>query len=159
MKELPLVAVAGLMTFFGLWLVLRPRTLFNLKTVRETYHPKLLSSPSFRLQMRVMGALFTLFGFLMLAGVGRQIAPAIFPRSFEGNVHVALLVIFFAVWFGTIGAWILKKLRLIPDLKERYDSVSGERDAVREQTETRWIFGSVVAILLLSFVISIVTSP
>ncbi len=157
MGAVPFVAAGLLIIIFGMVLVLRPSVYLNLRHVRDTYNPKLLSSPYFRVQMRGLGLVFSLFGFVFAASIIQKIAVAPYLLSLEQTLYAALMVVFFALWVGAVLTWILEKVRLIkPSLKERYDSVTPEQDTIRQHKEAvafasilgAVLFASVLAVLL-----------
>lgn len=153
MAELPFVATGLLITAVGVALALYPSLYLNLRSVREIYNPKLLSSPYFRVQMRALGLVFSLFGLVFTASAIQKFAAPYLP-SLERTLYAALMVIFFAVWVGGLLIWILEKLKVIrPSLKERYDSLTQEQDGIRQQKEVvafASILGAVVLVCILT---------
>jgi hypothetical protein len=142
------LGVGFLLLAFGLVLVLRPSFYLNLKSVRETYNPKLLGSGYFRLQMRTLGVVFTLFACAFLV--------SIVHKGFEQTLFAVLMVVFWIVWIGFLLIWIAEKVRIIrPSLKERYDAITAEEDARRQEKETLFFAGSLVALLVAAGVLTV----
>ena len=140
----------------GCVLLFRPSLYMNLKHVRDTYNPKLLARPSFRINLRTMGLLFCLF-ILMPAtqGLAAWTSNA-FLSAFSKTLFQVLIVVFFVLWFGYVFDWVAGKLKIIsPSFKERLDQLSPEQDAAFQRRETKIAGFALGSVLLLTGVITL----
>ena len=156
MNDILTIAMGALILCMGAVVMLRPSVWMNLRSVQETYNPKLLASPYFRVQMRAIGALFTLFGVGWTGSSLQRLAPR-FLRSWQQNFFHVFIAIFLVIWCAGMASIVLSKLGLSKvNWKERYDAVTAEEDKRRQQKEIVVMSSCVVVIVLLVTVITLV---
>jgi hypothetical protein len=143
------IAVIVLILGIGLVMLFVPSLYLNLKHTRETFNPKLVASAWYRVQLRILGLFFTMLACGIVSGEMRRLTGASYWRAYSDALSRMLLPIFWTVWIGAILLWLTEKTGIIrPSLKDRYDSLSAEADALRVRKETK-VFAVVLAALLL----------
>jgi hypothetical protein len=139
----------------GLVMLFRPSAYLGMKSVRDTYNPKLLASPMFRINLRVLGLLFCLFILMPASQAAAGFTGSQFLAAFSKTLFQVLVVIFFVIWFGYVFDWIAGKLRIIkPTLKERFDQMSPAQDASLQRKEPRIAGLVLVGVLLLTVLLT-----
>jgi hypothetical protein len=133
----------------GCVMLFRPSLYMNLKHVRDTYNPKLLGSPWFRINLRSIGFLLCLFILMPATQALAGWTGNAYFSAFSKTLFQVMIVVFFVLWFGYLFDWIAGKLKIIaPSFKERLDQLSPEQDITLQKRETR-IAGLALGIVLL----------
>jgi hypothetical protein len=81
--------------------------------LRRYRNPWMEDTPWNRLQMRVVGLVFSLFMLVVLTGIGKGASKSVLLESFHNNVLIALWITFLIAWVGGILSLILWRFAAI----------------------------------------------
>lgn len=141
----------------GCVMLFRPDLYMNLKHVRDTYNPKLLASPWFRVNLRSIGFLFCLFILMPATQALAGWTGNAFFSAFSKTLFQVMIIVFFVLWSGYVFAWIAGKLKIIvPSFKDRLDQLSPEQDAALQRREMKIAGFALGTVLLLTAAVSCV---
>ena len=153
------IAFFGVIGAFGLVMLFRPSIYLATKYARDTYNPKLLASPWYRIELRFAG----LMGISCFLGIASLAAVRLTGNEFLGTFSETLFKMFYVVFtvvcLGYVIDWIGARVGIARlTIKDRINQLSPEQVASLERKEPRIAAAVLVGMLLLSAVLAWIQS-